>query len=132
MKYSLCYVSTVEQDVSQETIEQILKESSINNNRDRITGILLFSNGNFFQVLEGKKEKVEQLYQRIARDPRHYNLICIFKKKIPFSRFEQYENEFLSLDATYSSNDLHLYAAQIEKLDPEIQKSVTYILSNFC
>lgn len=35
------------------------------------TGVLLFHNNSFFQVLEGPKAAIGQLYRRITADPRH-------------------------------------------------------------
>ena len=131
MKYALSYVSTVEPEVSTESIKNLLHLSSQNNNRDNITGILLYSNGNFFQVLEGEKEAVLKLFEKIREDKRHYDLITIFKKSIPASSFNSYKDQFLSLDTTYSPSDIGIYASQVEKMDPEIQKSVKYILHNF-
>ncbi len=131
MKHALCYVSTVDPNLAKGEIEEILHLSSLNNNNDNITGLLLYSNGNFFQVLEGEKELILELFEKIKQDSRHYDLITIFKKTIPVQNFHTYENQFLSLEATYSSNDLDLYASQVEKLDPGIQTSVKYILNKF-
>jgi hypothetical protein len=36
-----------------------------------VTGVLCFSGGIFLQVLEGGRSAVNQLYNRIAADPRH-------------------------------------------------------------
>ncbi|MGB7785166.1 MAG: BLUF domain-containing protein [Salinimicrobium sp.] len=131
MKYALCYVSTVRSSVSEEAIKEILEQSSRDNNKEGITGILLYSNGNFFQVLEGEEMAVLKLFEKIKQDNRHYDLITIFKKAISTPGFKTYQDQFLSLDTTYSPKDLELYASQVKKLDPEIQQSVKYILKNF-
>ena len=41
------------------------------NAADRITGLLLSNGVAFVQVLEGRKQAVEDCYARIVRDPRH-------------------------------------------------------------
>jgi len=56
MRYAISYVSTATKDLKQNEIEKILYSSEKQNNIDNITGLLLFSEGNFFQVIEGKKE----------------------------------------------------------------------------
>ena len=131
MKYAICYVSTAAPEISDSEIEDILKLSSSNNNDDQITGILLFSNGNFFQVLEGDKKTVTILFEKIKEDGRHQNLIPIFKKEIENSKFNRYEEEFLSLDATYDGEKMAYYSSYVEKLDPSIQSPVRYVLKNF-
>lgn len=131
MKYALCYVSTIAPSVPQENIKDLLEQSCRNNDRDKITGILLYSNGNFFQVLEGDKDKVEEVFEKIRRDKRHYDLITIFKKPVNSTQFESYESEFFGLDTSYSEQDIDFYTSQVDRLNPEIRKSVNYILNNF-
>jgi RecJ-like exonuclease len=131
MKFAICYVSTAASGISDDEIEDLLKLSSTNNNRDQITGILLFSNGNFFQVLEGEKQVITEVFEKIKQDRRHRNLISIFKKEIENYQFTTYEEEFLSLDTTYDGEKINYYASYIEKLDPSIQSPVKYVLKNF-
>jgi len=52
-------------------VEEILAKSRHNNERDGITGALLFNGGCFAQVLEGPLKKVEAAFERIQQDERH-------------------------------------------------------------
>ena len=52
-------------------IDEILAKSRVNNERDGITGALLFNAGCFAQVLEGPLERVESAFERIQQDERH-------------------------------------------------------------
>lgn len=131
MKYAISYVSTAVAGLPEEEIQNLLKLSSRNNNKSEITGILLFSNGNFFQVLEGEKSVVEKLFDTIKQDERHYDIIPIFTRKVQDQKFNSYENAFLSLDSTYNREELDYYTSHVEKLDPSIQSSVKYLLNNF-
>jgi len=65
---SLAYTS--EMTVSTDFLD-ILEVSRLNNERDGITGILLFCNNNVVQCLEGSREAVNSAYARIVRDKRH-------------------------------------------------------------
>jgi hypothetical protein len=49
----------------------LLAWSQENNAKYGITGLLLYSEGRYVQVLEGPKTAVEDLYARIQRDTRH-------------------------------------------------------------
>jgi hypothetical protein len=44
--------------------------------------MLLYAEGNFFQVLEGPKDVVEALYDKIERDPRHNRVTQIISEPI--------------------------------------------------
>jgi hypothetical protein len=52
-------------------ISQILATARANNSRQSVTGALLFNSGCFAQVLEGPRTAIEQIFERIQRDPRH-------------------------------------------------------------
>jgi hypothetical protein len=52
-------------------INQILETSRRNNKAQNVTGALLFDSGYFAQALEGTRLAIEQIFERIQRDPRH-------------------------------------------------------------
>lgn len=51
-------------------IHHILEVSRRNNQRDQITGFLIFRDGYFLQLLEGPESKVRMCLERIHRDQR--------------------------------------------------------------
>ena len=55
----------------------ILEVSRASNERDGITGVLLFCNNNVVQCLEGSREAVNKTYARIVQDKRHQNPLLI-------------------------------------------------------
>ena len=55
----------------------ILEVSRASNERDGITGVLLFCNNNVVQCLEGSREAVNKTYARIVQDKRHQNLLLV-------------------------------------------------------
>lgn len=55
-------------------IADILAVSQRNNARDRLTGALVYSEGRFFQVIEGETVDVDRLMKRVAVDPRHADI----------------------------------------------------------
>ncbi len=72
--------SAFRRDMPSSDIEQILETSRRNNAKDDITGLLLYRDGSFVQFLEGPRSKVQQCYDRIAKDPRHRGLVIIYRK----------------------------------------------------
>jgi hypothetical protein len=71
----LCYVSSSCQDLSSEELLGILTAARVNNARIGVTGMLLYHDGNFMQVLEGPPDVLDALYQRVCADPRHHGVI---------------------------------------------------------
>jgi len=131
MRYAISYVSTAAKDLQEGEIQKILYSSENQNNKDNITGLLLFSEGNFFQVIEGEKEEITELYQKITNDPRHHNIIKLFQKPIHKKSFDGYKSDFISEDAKYNSARLNNYEKYIEVLDEPLQRAVSNILKAF-
>jgi hypothetical protein len=55
-----------------------------------ISGILLYEDKSFFQVLEGPPKAVKALYEKIGRDKRHYNVIKIIEEPIGTRSFSEW------------------------------------------
>ena len=71
---SLTYTS--EMTVSTDFMS-ILEVSRVRNERDGITGVLLFCNDSVVQCLEGSREAVNKTYARIIKDKRHQNALLV-------------------------------------------------------
>ncbi len=68
-------------------LEAILQESRENNSELGLTGMLLYYEGAFMQVLEGSEEVVRSLYMRIAQDPRHHRILPLLEEYIAERNF---------------------------------------------
>lgn len=68
-------------------LEDILEVSQRNNAENGLTGILLFAEGNFIQALEGPKEALDATYARIVADPRHRQIIDLFRAPLSARNF---------------------------------------------
>lgn len=75
--FFLTYVSTATEDLSKSDLNELLAQCRKNNADLGITGMLLYKEGNFMQVLEGEESTVRSLYTKIARDPRHKGEILL-------------------------------------------------------
>ena len=73
MLVRLLYASRAAEHLSAEDLAAILKVSKARNPAAGVTGVLCFCKASniFLQVLEGGRDPVNTLYNRIARDPRH-------------------------------------------------------------
>ncbi|MCM0608156.1 MAG: BLUF domain-containing protein [Ideonella sp. WA131b] len=87
MLVRLVYASRAVASVDQLELVAILKKSKANNPGLGITGVLCFSEGIFLQVLEGGRSAVNQLYNRIAADPRHTQVELMTYEEVGERRF---------------------------------------------
>lgn len=78
---SLIYYSDRLTD-SEEEVKSILETSVRNNDGYNITGLLLYTDSNFIQYLEGNDELVKVLYTKIEQDTRHHNVTLIKREEI--------------------------------------------------
>lgn len=74
MKY-LIYMSASTHLFTDAELKEILTKSRQNNAAHLLTGMLLYSEGSFVQVLEGDATALDHTYKKIKRDKRHKNLI---------------------------------------------------------
>lgn len=65
------YTSLLAPECTEAELVPILTKARRTNPGMLATGLLLFHRRSFFQVLEGPRQRIEDLYQRIAVDPRH-------------------------------------------------------------
>lgn len=87
MLVRLMYASRAAESVDQDTLLAILRQSKARNAATGITGALCFSGGIFLQVLEGGRAPVNALYNRIAADARHRDVVLLSYEEIGERRF---------------------------------------------
>lgn len=63
-----------------------------------MSGLLLYCNQSFLQVLEGETEPVEALYQKIEKDPRHDKLRLLSRAPITVRKFPEWSMGFEHVD----------------------------------
>jgi len=72
----------------------LLQAARKNNDGAGLTGMLLYTEGSFFQVLEGVPDAVEALYARIELDKRHEQVTKILSEAIPSRSFAHWTMGF--------------------------------------
>ena len=96
--YRLVYVSTAQDGLSSGEIGDILDVSTSNNDERRITGFLAHNGRHFMQALEGERDEVEEIYNRILDDQRHYGVVQIIGEKIDDRAFPQWAMNYFRVD----------------------------------
>lgn len=92
----LIYASTATQEFSEEDLLQLLSNARTKNARLSLTGMLLHTDNNFFQILEGEPEVVDEIFKEISQDERHTKVINIIREPIPQRSFGEWTMGFTS------------------------------------
>ncbi len=90
----LVYASVATRPFSSEQLEALLEQSRAANARAGLTGMLLYADGSFFQVLEGEAPVVDTVAAKIQKDPRHTNMIVIIREPIARRSFGEWSMGF--------------------------------------
>ncbi|MDJ0364481.1 BLUF domain-containing protein [Hymenobacter sp. H14-R3] len=85
--YQVLYHSQATGTVSEAQLQSLLAEARGFNTRHQLTGILLYSDGRFVQLLEGPEPAVRALYAKIQQDPRHTQVVTVSEGPGPSRRF---------------------------------------------
>jgi hypothetical protein len=80
--------------MSEEDIGAILTRARAKNERDGITGALLYHRGRFVQIIEGPDDRVRGCFDLIANDPRHRNVQIMREKSISSRQFPEWTMGF--------------------------------------
>ena len=104
--YYLIYISKAAKLMEDDDLEYLLAESRAWNEDHHITGMLLYVQGRFLdkvegrfmQLLEGDKEEVLYIYNKIASDSRHYRLIVLSQDEKEDRHFKTWTMGYKPLD----------------------------------
>lgn len=67
----IAYTSKATINFSKRDLLDLLHDSRAYNTLDNISGVLIHKEGYFLQIIEGEKENVKDLLDRLAKDKRH-------------------------------------------------------------
>jgi len=103
--FYLLYVSSAVKLMDNDELLKLHKLSQKNNEKSEITGMLLYQEGNFMQIIEGKEEHVLELYDKVAMDKRHKDIYKIMSGPINKRNFNDWSMGFCNMNETgYYSN----------------------------
>jgi len=91
---SLVYFSRAASPLSANALHDLLRTSREKNTQRGITGMLLYSNGNFLQVIEGTDSSVTELMAKVGKDLRHHSLSRLAVRPIEKREFSDWSMAF--------------------------------------
>ena len=131
MLYTLCYVSSSHDNLSAKDLEHLFRVNKRNNTDLDVSGILIYNNGNFLQILEGDENKVKSLFKKIQGDSRHNNLITLINDNIEERIFHDYDSGFIHFEDPVKRKELHNYIGWLKEAEVKNVDKVVRIVENF-
>ena len=86
--HCIAYVSSAKAAMSPPQLEKLLRDARLNNSTRAVTGVLLYAQGNFMQVLEGSRDRVTDTFRRIRHSRLHGGIIELANEAVQFRQFE--------------------------------------------
>jgi Mor family transcriptional regulator len=95
----LVYISTATDWPTESGLLDLLEQARSRNLRRHITGMLLYSNNTFLQVLEGEAKDVRELYDSICKDTRNEGHVILRESEILIRDFPDWSMGFENLES---------------------------------
>ena len=96
--YEMLYVSTMAPSAPVAVVSTIAMRSRVSNALRCITGMLIFDGIRFCQYLEGGKDDLIALFERISNDSRHAAVTLIHHGPLQERRFKKFSLAFATGD----------------------------------
>jgi Sensors of blue-light using FAD len=94
----LIYASAAVPELDPSELKTILQVARSRNAQRSVTGMLLYTSGSFFQVLEGDEATLTALFAVIASDPRHKSVTKIIQEPIAQRAFGDWTMGFVQAE----------------------------------
>ncbi len=104
----LSYVSQSANDMGILGLMNLLEDAVHKNKRNGITGVLLYDNRIFGQIIEGYPQHVELIWKAISADPRHKELQVLDINPLQKRRFTNWSMKF------YGSEEISQYVPELK------------------
>jgi len=98
---SVTYTSLASLDLQTADLEDIHRSAREQNALDGITGLLVFNGTHFLQIIEGSAEAIEDLVDRLRKDPRHTGFEIRDRRKVDARSFPEWSMELVRVQASY-------------------------------
>ena len=93
------YVSRAAAAMTQEALLSLLQQCLANNEASGVTGMLLYGNGTFLQVLEGEEPALDAVIEKIRKDPRHSKIQFLYRKPVTQRQYADWSMGFRRISA---------------------------------
>ncbi|MGD1915054.1 MAG: BLUF domain-containing protein [Phycisphaerales bacterium] len=104
--FQLVYVSVSSRPMVDQELHAIQTAAVKNNRTNDVTGVLLYNNGCFLQLLEGSRDALAKTYGRIATDSRHVRPSVLYYQRAEKRVAESWSMGVLNMDRLTSRSSI--------------------------
>lgn len=90
----LIYTSVATRPFTSQELRELLRRARETNERLGVSGMLLHVDGSFLQVLEGERDVLMPLYDRIAKGTRHKRVLTLLARDVSERNFPDWSMGF--------------------------------------
>lgn len=116
----LIYASQASKPLSLLEFAAIVDASRLSNFQEKITGMLLYCEGQFMQCIEGPRDSVSRLQDKLARSGKHHSMVELTRNPVAV---RQYADWFWAFNAGegkhFSSNTIEAFLEGAQAFDTE-------------
>lgn len=116
--HHLIYLSRATQPFGDDDLKTLLAQARHNNAALHVTGMLVYGNGQFAQIIEGEQRTLEELYARLQRDPRHAQVTKFADKAIAARSFGEWSMAYQSASPEQLQGQAGYVALEALNLEP--------------
>ncbi len=94
----LVYVSKASHPMRDQDLTELLEQSRERNARNDVTGMLLYKDRRFIQLLEGHEDNLQKIFASIRSDERHCDVELLWLRYVQFRDFPDWTMGFKNVD----------------------------------
>jgi hypothetical protein len=133
MLHHIIYFSKAVRQMNEDDLVQLLKESKDWNDPHKLTGMLVYmqggllsrNEGRFMQVIEGERNEIDYIFEKIKKDHRHQQITILHYEPITKRDFETWLMGFETVNAIPNEKVKGFF-----ELDDSFLKSDEFVKSN--
>jgi len=115
--HHIIYMSRGVHPMTDHELQRLLQQDRTENERQSITGALVYGDGQFMQIIEGEESVLASLYAKLLNDPRHMNVVKLADKQILQRSFQEWSMGF----QTVSGEEFSQLAGYVEPHKMDLQ-----------
>lgn len=130
--FHLVYKSSAREDLDRYDVSRIINKSQSNNSKSGVTGLLLYRQNTFIQLLEGDEQAVKETYNKILKDSRHSDVKILIESKSSIRIAPQWSMNYVeSISEDISIKTLFEVFEQLVHESPKDKNLIMPLLTKF-
>ncbi len=130
--FHLVYKSSAREDLDRYDVSRIINKSQSNNSKSGVTGLLLYRQNTFIQLLEGDEQAVKETYNKILKDSRHSDVKILIESKSSIRIAPQWSMNYVeSISEDISIKTLFEVFEQLVLESPKDKNLIMPLLTKF-